>query len=49
MGKNYWMFAEDGQNAAITRQIGSLEWGLDTKREPKGCAPTIELYFIQRN
>ena len=51
MGKNYWMFAEDGQNAVITRQIGYSLFGMGPryKKRAERMQPNDRAIFYSRN
>ncbi len=50
MGKNYWMFAEDGQNAAITRQIGYSLFGMGPryKKRAERMRPNDRAIFYSK-
>ena len=51
MGKNYWMFVEDGQNAAITRRMGYSLFGMGPryKKRAERMQPNDRAIFYSRN
>ena len=51
MGKNYWMFAENGQNAAITRGMGYSLFGMGPryKKRAERMQPNDRALFYSRN